>query len=314
MKKLIYFTLLFPLVVNAVEPKTEIKLQQQQAKIQHLEKQLNQQKKDLQKQARQLNELNKKQQQLAQQAGQNQQKFANLSQETQEQYVLFSSQLSGLSEQTEERYSRQQQGYQNLTDKLQETESVFSALFKQYRGFLFGGLGILISLFLVGYIFLSRRIKRQQYTTESLIAQTRHSLEEESVKLDEKLLSLLDNSLKVQEYQSVTNEIDHSLALKVADEIIRIQKNLGQMDASVKGLKQLNASVKRIQDNFAAQGYELVEMLGQEYHEGMKVNANFVPSEQIESGKQIITRIIKPQVNFKGEMIQAAQIEVGVGE
>lgn len=38
MKKLIYFTLLFPLVVNAVEPKTEIKLQQQQAKIQHLEK------------------------------------------------------------------------------------------------------------------------------------------------------------------------------------------------------------------------------------------------------------------------------------
>ncbi|HCO68944.1 MAG TPA: hypothetical protein DIT04_14465, partial [Dysgonomonas sp.] len=111
-----------------------------------------------------------------------------------------------------------------------------------------------------------------------------------------------------------SNEIDHSLALKVADEIVRIQKNLNQMDSNTKGLKQLSASVKRIQDNFAANGYELVEMLGKEYNEGMKVVANFIPSEDLEKGKQIITRIIKPQVNFNGKMIQPAQIEVSVGE
>lgn len=86
------------------------------------------------------------------------------------------------------------------------------------------------------------------------------------------------------------------------------------MDEKTKGLKQLNSSVQRIQDNFAANGYELVEMLGKEYNEGMKVTANFTPSEDLETGKQIISRIIKPQVNFKGEMIQAAQIEVSVGE
>ena len=86
------------------------------------------------------------------------------------------------------------------------------------------------------------------------------------------------------------------------------------MDEKTKGLKQLNSSVKRIQDNFASNGYELVDMLGKEYKEGMKVTANFVPSEDLETGKQIITRIIKPQVNFEGAMIQAAQIEVSVGE
>lgn len=86
------------------------------------------------------------------------------------------------------------------------------------------------------------------------------------------------------------------------------------MDANTKGLKQLSASVKRIQDNFASNGYELVEMLGKEYNEGMKVIANFIPSEDIEAGKQIISRIIKPQVNYKNEMIQSAQIEVSVGE
>jgi hypothetical protein len=86
------------------------------------------------------------------------------------------------------------------------------------------------------------------------------------------------------------------------------------MDSGVKGLKQLNASVKRIQANFAANDYEIVDMLGKVYNEGMKVTANFIPSEDIEIGKEIITRIIKPQVNFKNKMIQAAQIEVSIGE
>ena len=102
-------------------------------------------------------------------------------------------------------------------------------------------------------------------------------------------------------------------ATKVADEIIRIQKNLTRMDEKTKGLKQLAASVKRIQDNFAANGYEIVEMLGKEYNEGMKVSANFIPDDNLEAGQQIITRIIKPQVNYKGVMIQSAQIEVSQG-
>ena len=57
-------------------------------------------------------------------------------------------------------------------------------------------------------------------------------------------------------------------------------------------------------------GYEIVDMLGKPYHEGMKVIANFVENEELELGKQIITGIIKPQINYKGKMIQAAQITV----
>ncbi|MFT5822270.1 MAG: hypothetical protein ACI8ZM_003526 [Crocinitomix sp.] len=112
----------------------------------------------------------------------------------------------------------------------------------------------------------------------------------------------------------VAAKADHSLVLKIADELIRIQKNLASMDEATRGLKQLNASVGRISNNFAANGYELVEMLGKPYKEGMLVVANFVPSEDLPAGRQIITRIIKPQVNYKGEMIQSAQIEVSVGE
>ena len=46
------------------------------------------------------------------------------------------------------------------------------------------------------------------------------------------------------------------------------------------------------------------------YKEGMNVTAIFVDDDSIEEGKQIITGIIKPQINYKGVMIQAAQITV----
>lgn len=170
------------------------------------------------------------------------------------------------------------------------------------------------------YWLLGKRIQSNKTDVETQIKNTKTALEEEGVKLDNKLVEVLETQLKIKQEETksrstISNEkADHSLALKVADEIIRIQKNLSRMDDTTKGLKQLNSSVKRIQDNFAANGYELVEMLGKEYNDGMKVTANFTPSEDLETGKQIISRIIKPQVNFKGEMIQAAQIEVSVGE
>ena len=180
----------------------------------------------------------------------------------------------------------------------------------------------LATLLLGGIIYwlLGKRISSSKTDVETQIRSTKASLEEESVKLDNKLVEVLETQLKLQQESSKAQPVasnekaDHSLALKVADEIVRMQKNLTQMDQKTKGLKQLNSSVQRIQQNFAANGYELVEMLGKEYNEGMKVTANFTPNEDLETGKQIISRIIKPQVNFKGEMIQAAQIEVSVGE
>jgi hypothetical protein len=166
------------------------------------------------------------------------------------------------------------------------------------------------------YWLLGKRIKSSKTDVETQIKNTKTALEEESIKLDNKLVEVLETQLKLKQEQTKVQpaaskeKADHSLALKVADEVIRIQKNLSRMDESTKGLKQLGSSVKRIQDNFASNGYELVEMIGKEYNEGMKATVNFVQDEDFEEGKRLITRIIKPQVNYKGTMIQTAQIEV----
>lgn len=137
------------------------------------------------------------------------------------------------------------------------------------------------------------------------------SLQEESIKLDSKLVELIEAQMSAVPQQEIGNkEPDHSLALKVADEIVRMEMNLSRMDASVKGHKQLSKAVQRIKDNFKANGYDIVDMLGKPYNEGMKVVANFVSDESLGEGQQIISSITKPQINYNGQMIQAAQITV----
>ena len=140
-------------------------------------------------------------------------------------------------------------------------------------------------------------------------------MQEESVKLDDKLLEMFDKQISTTPKVVGTDKPDHSLALKVADEIVRIELNMSRMDSSIKGYKQLAKAVERIKDNFKANGYEIIDMLGKPYNEGMKVTANFVADEELEEAviyahERGKTGITKPQINYNGQMIQAAQITV----
>ena len=177
----------------------------------------------------------------------------------------------------------------------------------------------IVVVFLVSsliFYFLRKKISVQGVDLTGSLVDTRKSLEEEFVKLDGKLVEILEAQIEVSEGRpsSSGEDVDHSLVIKVADEIVRIQKNITRMDEKTKGLKQLSASVTRIQDNVASNGYEIVEMLGSHYSKGMKAAVDFVADEELEEGEQIITRVIKPQINYQGIMIQSAQIEVSQGE
>lgn len=179
--------------------------------------------------------------------------------------------------------------------------------------------GILMAIALLGVVYFilrkkilsgSSSIDKIKAAQESLET-AQKAMQEESVKLDNKLVELLDKQVATQPQNSSNDDQpDHSLALKVADEIVRIETNLSRMDESVKGYKQLKKAVERIRTNFLANGYEIIEMLGKPYNEGMKVSVNFDTDESLKEGEQIITGIIKPQINYKGKMIQTAQITV----
>lgn len=116
------------------------------------------------------------------------------------------------------------------------------------------------------------------------------------------------SSMQVSQINNVTP--DHSLIKTLADRITFMEMTLYKMDKGVRGYKQLSKSIIQMKDNLKANGYELVDMLGKTYSDGMKVTANFVEDEELKEGEQIITSIIKPQINYKGVMIQSAQITV----
>lgn len=154
--------------------------------------------------------------------------------------------------------------------------------------------------------------------TQKILEDSQRGLQEESLKLDNKLLEVVEKQLNDAKHHTAipesASETDHSLALKIADEIVRIEANLTRMDSTIKGHKQLSKAVERIKNNFSANGYEIVDMLGKPYIQGMKAAVTFVTDDSLEPGIQIISKIIKPQVNYKQEMIQAAQIEVSQTE
>ena len=136
----------------------------------------------------------------------------------------------------------------NANNKIQTLDNTIS---KNTLYWIIAVLGIaLLSVLLFG--LLRKQVTKNKTDITAIIQQTKKALEEEGVKLDSKLADLLASQMQLmkEERQAVPSskaeEVNHELALKVADEIIRIQKNLGNMDAETKGLKQLVASVKRI--------------------------------------------------------------------
>jgi hypothetical protein len=190
------------------------------------------------------------------------------------------------------------------------------------RSTLYGIIGVLLAILCSGLIYWMLS-KRQQTDKTDLIAQlskTKSSIEESLVQEFGKQTELMYAQLQLiakqaSEVKQVSDvEPDHSLPLKLASEINLIERNISLMDSGTKGLKHLSKSVGKLKDNLAANGYEMPELLGKPFNQGMKlIVVSTVPDEKLKSDEEIITKVLIPQVNFKDAMIQAAQIETSKG-
>jgi hypothetical protein len=176
---------------------------------------------------------------------------------------------------------------------------------------------VLLLIIVIIWLLLKKVIKNNKSTLEENIRSLQTELDEESLKLDSKLVDILEKQLKIASASldvESNKEEDHSLALKVADEVMRIRMNLSNMDRNIRGHKQLSRAVSAIIDNFSAYGYDIPDLLNQVYDPGMKMIATMVQEDSLESGTQLIKRIIKPQVNYKNKMIQAAEVVVAYND
>lgn len=176
---------------------------------------------------------------------------------------------------------------------------------------------IAITLLALTYYILRRKISSGASTIDKIrtaqegLEAAQKSMQEEAVKLDSKLLEMLDKQLTMGDVKETdSSQPDHRFALKVGDELAKIETNLSKMDPTVKGYKQLKQAVQRIKDNFNSNGYEIVDLLGLDYNDGMPFEAQFVPDDTLPEGKRVISGITRLQINYNGEMIQSAKIVV----
>ena len=179
-------------------------------------------------------------------------------------------------------------------------------------------IGVLFAVvaFGIAYWLLSKKQRSDKTDMIKQLSKTKSAIEESLVNEFDKQTELMDAQLEALKMPKTDTkpEHDHSLALKLASEINIIERNINLMDSGTKGLKQLTRSVEKLKDNLAANGYEMPRLVGKQFHEGMKVIVeNSVPDEKLEKGAEIITKVLIPQVNYKGVMIQAGHIEVSVG-
>ena len=225
-----------------------------------------------------------------------------------EKVNLLEQQVGGLHEQMKSIDERYGLRIKSAETAVQETGT------RQQKSIVWGVViaAVICLLLIVAYFILRMRIAKKGDDIELLRARADDLNRQMVEKMDKEIgeLKKISEGLNAPQSNQTTSEPDHSLVKALADRITFMEMTLYRMDSSVKGHKHLTKSVKQMKDNLLANGYELVDMLGKEYVEGMKVTASFVVDDTLEDGKQIITGIQKPQINYKGKMIQAAQITV----
>ncbi len=233
--------------------------------------------------------------------------------------------IDSLRSQTQENSNAISQAANELGIKIKETgemnESKITEVSESLsKNSLYGIIGMLSAILLSGLLYwlLSKRLKTDKTDVQGQLLLTKKTLEEEQIQINTKLAELYNGQMELLKFERKINpssgELDHSLPLKVADEIVKMQMNLSHMDNKVRGHKQLSIAVTNVFDNFKANGYEIIDHLNKPYNDGMNMDASKEPDPSLKDGEQIIRRIIKPEIHFNNKMIQKAQVIVAYGE
>lgn len=174
------------------------------------------------------------------------------------------------------------------------------------------GLGLSVVLgfaFFVG--LLARRVMDGEATSASIASADTipdvADAELRAIRLDLQRLELLVKA------GTDTKPTDHTFALAVAGELHRMQTRVKNMPNDTVGLSALQKSLERLNEALGSLGYSIPELIGKPYVQGMVLEARFVESGSLRAGESVITKVVRPQINYRGTLIQSADVEVSTG-
>lgn len=169
---------------------------------------------------------------------------------------------------------------------------------------IFNIIGYFASLIILILILLYLSSKLKQHLKKP-------NIEEEVIKTNKKLLELMENLLPEEKKPTSAETIDHSIPIKIACEIFRMKTRINSMDENTKGISALKNAIERIENELKIKGYEIKDLTGSNYEEGMVIKVlNVIEKDDIKPGARIIARMITPQIFFNGLLIHPGEAEV----
>ena len=206
-----------------------------------------------------------------------------------------------------------------LSDFIQMTQNSTNAGFKDVKNnfktwvrYWVLTVSVILLLVIAVYVIVRLIIKSQNITINSELENTRRKLQEQAIKVDSDLIRVLEAQLSLEKQALNSGQDNHTLPLKLADEIHRMRKRLSSMDES-HGVKVLGKRIETLEDTLNEMGYEIKCLEGVVFNDGMQLEATFITDESIHGEDRIITKVLRPQVNYKNKLLQAAKVEVSQG-
>jgi predicted nucleic acid-binding Zn-ribbon protein len=177
-------------------------------------------------------------------------------------------------------------------------------------------LKVLVSIAAIGlgfYVWKNKRMITEILSGGKLSDQTQI----ETIFTDERYIDGLNRAINLlnatQQAAPAAEEKDHGLPLSVADEINRMRIRLAKMEKEDVKVRPLWKALERMEEKLQGLGYEIVDLTGKSYVEGMTAKPTIIPDDSLAEDESIIRRVITPLVNYRGKLIQVPEIEVGVG-
>jgi hypothetical protein len=177
---------------------------------------------------------------------------------------------------------------------------------------LYGIIGVLSAILLSGLLYwlLSKRQQTDKNQLSNIINSTKNELTQESAKLDVQLLEVIEKQLKVADKLNETEPtIDHTFHKNSANELQRIANYVNTLTPESQEAIALQGSLGRLINYFNASDYEITDFTGKEYDERipMKIKETFY-EETLTKGSEVISRTLKPQIKYNGQVIQEAEV------
>lgn len=225
--------------------------------------------------------------------------------------------IDSLRNQTQENINAISQTANELGIKIKETGDKNDGKITEVRkslskNSLFGIIAVLSAILLSGLLYwlLSKRQKTDKNQLSSIINNTKTELSQESAKLDVQLIEVIEKQLKVADKLNETEStVDHTFHKNSANELQRIANYANTLDPESQEAVALQGSLGRLRNYFNSSDYEIIDFTGKDYDERipMKIKDTLF-EETLAKGSEVITRTLKPQIKYKGKVIQEAEV------